>query len=276
MALFVNQKTEALLSAAWEGEAHGLLFVGQKGVGCATVLSDALQRSDATILWVRPEKDDVVDEERGSIGIAQIRALNTTLRSVDTRGRVVVIDHAEKMAEPAQNAFLKLLEEPPAHVRFVLIAHNDQRLLPTIRSRVQRIDFLPISGEQSERLLDELGVIDPTKRAQLLFIAKGLPAELSRLAVDDELFMQRASIVRDARTFISAPAFERLKVAHSYKDSRERALLLLSDSLKQLKGAAVQSGANTALLRADSLMHAYDVILQNGNVRLQLAAVAVI
>lgn len=276
MSLYVHKKTMALLDAAWASDAHGILLVGEGGVGAATVVKSQVKDSDATVLWVRPEKDDVVDEVKGTISIAQIRALNNTLRSIDTKGRIVVIDCAEKMAEPAQNAFLKLLEEPPAYVRFVIIAHSDRRLLPTIRSRVQRIDVLPVSLQQSEVLLGELSVTDPTKKAQLLFIAKGLPAELTRLVADEEYFTKRASIVKDARVFISAPVFDRLKVAHSYKDSRESALLLLSDSVKQLRAAAVQSGSAVALQRTDSLMHAYDVILQNGNVRLQLAAAAVV
>lgn len=276
MAPFVHAKTERLIDAAWKSDAHGILLVGEKGAGAAHVIAAHLEKAKATVLWIHPEKDDVIDEEKGSISVGQIRALNVTLRSIDKKGRIVVIDHAEKMAEPAQNAFLKLLEEPPAHVRFVLITHSDRRLLPTVRSRVQRIDVLPISLQQSEDLITQHGVADPTKRAQLLFIAAGLPAELTRLISDDDYFTQRAGIVRDARTFISASPFERLKVAHSYKDSRERALLLLSDAIKQLKGATVQSGDGVALGRADGLMHAYDVILQNGNVRLQLAAAAVV
>lgn len=276
MSLYVHKKTRALLEVAWTSGAHGILLVGEEGVGAASIVRSQLKDSRSTVLWVRPEKDDIADEEKGVINIAQIRALNNTLRSIDTAGRTVVIDCAEKMAEPAQNAFLKLLEEPPANVQFIIVAHSDRRILPTIRSRVHRIDVLPISSRQSEALLDEMAVTDPTKRAQLLFIAKGFPAELTRLIEDEGYFEQRASIVKDARVFISAPVFDRLKVAHSYKDSREQSLLLLSDSIKQLRAASIQSGSTTALQRTDSLMHAYDVILQNGNVRLQLAAAAVV
>ncbi len=58
--------------------------------------------------------------------------------------RTILIDKSELMGEEAQNALLKNLEEPPPGVLFILLSNNPDKLLPTIRSRCQRIDFNPL------------------------------------------------------------------------------------------------------------------------------------
>lgn len=274
-ALLLNNHTGVSIRSVLAGSAQSILLHGPYGVGLATIAAE-FDKSPSTTLWLRPEKEGVIDYEKGSITIAQIRELYETLRSVGGRGQDVIIDHAERMAEPAQNAFLKLLEEPPAGVRFILLAHDIDLLLPTIRSRVQAVEVRPISPSQSEDLLDTLNIIDPTKRAQLLFMASGLPAEITRLIKDDEYFTKRAAIVRDARQFISGTQYERLKVAHAYKDSRSKALQLVQDAIVQLRRSFEQTGDADLLERAKRLVEIYDTITRNGNVRLQLAAALVV
>lgn len=273
---YIHSKTLEQLRSVWKSSAHGILIAGPKGIGLSDIATYVSADDGKFATWVRPQKDEAIDYEKGSITVSQVRELYDTLKTRSEAGRVVVIDAAEKMAEPAQNAFLKLLEEPPVGVRFVLLSHSPQLLLPTIRSRVQKVDALPLSRGQSEVLLDELGVDDPMKRTQLLFIARGLPGELRLLAGDDEAFMRRAEIVRDARTFLQGTQYERLKLAHSYKDSKEKALLLIGDALKQLRQSAAKTGDTSAILRMNRLQDAYGSIRQNGNIRLQLAATLVL
>ena len=268
----MHKKTKQQLDTLWRSTAHAIILSGPTGIGLSAAVVEYTKTGAATVLWTRPQKDGEVEYEKGSITVTQIRELYELLRTKDAHGRIVVIDAAERMAEPAQNAFLKLLEEPPEGVRFVLLTHAAQTLLPTIRSRAQRVDMLPIEKKQSDDLLDDLRVMDPAVRAQLLFIAEGLPAELHRLASNADAFAQRAGIVRDARTLLSGSPYERLKITHEYRDTKSSALLLVDDALKQLRLAAGQSGDAATLARMDGLVRAYDSIRQNGNIRLQLAA----
>lgn len=261
----VHAKTADAARAVWNAGAHGVLLHGPKGAGLKDI-ADFLTAVSNEVVY------SIVPNEKNNITIKEIRELYTTLKTVNAQGRIVIIEDAERMLEPAQNAFLKLLEEPPLGVRFVLLSHTPETLLATIRSRVQAVEALPITHAQSETLLDDLRVIDATKRAQLLFIAEGLPAELTRLAQDEDAFTQRASIVKDARTFISAPVYERLKIAHAYKDSREAALVLLDDSMKQLHAAIAKTGDAQLVKRLDVFLEAHRAIKQNGAVRIQLAA----
>ena len=196
-------------------------------------------------------------------------------RTVEPSGRVVFIDYAERMAPAAQNAFLKLLEEPSQGTHFVLLTHQPELLLPTITSRAQRVDMRPITADQSIVLLDELEVRDATKRAQLLFIAEGLPAELTRLARDEVRFEARAALVKDARSFVTGSAYERLLIAKKYKDSREDALILVQDALKLLRGSVATSGDAASLRMLSRLEKLHQRLSQQGNVRLQLSAAVV-
>ncbi|HEU4708600.1 MAG TPA: DNA polymerase III subunit delta' [Methylophilaceae bacterium] len=88
---------------------------------------------------------------KSQISVAQIRALSDffELSSHQSGGRRVVLIHPAEALNPASaNALLKILEEPPAGVVFLLVAHQPQRLLPTILSRCHKID-MPIPSSEA-------------------------------------------------------------------------------------------------------------------------------
>lgn len=246
---------------------QSLLISGPDGIGFAAVI-DILKPTRQLIL-LQPEKDDTVDLEKGTITIEMIRDLYDLLRTQHEHPRLVVIRDADRMGIPAQNAFLKLLEEPGQGISFVLLSHAPHLLLPTIRSRTQQVKIRPISRQASEDLLDSLAVTDATARAQLLFIAEGLPALLTVLAQDTARFEQRAQIVRDARSLLTDTSYQRLRVAEKYKDRREESLVLLTDAAKLLKRTPEM------ISKVDTILRVYERIAQNGNIRLQLATLAV-
>jgi hypothetical protein len=92
---------------------------------------------------------DLLRVERGAgdtrVRIGQIRALQAALRLRAAEGgrRVAVIADAEWLNQEAQNALLRLLEEPPAGASLVLVARTSAGLLATVRSRCQRVAFRP-------------------------------------------------------------------------------------------------------------------------------------
>lgn len=253
---------------------QSLLISGATGVGLAGATKHMADFLETSPQFVYPEKDEKVDIEKGVISVDSIRRLYDMTKTIETGRRIIVIDYAERMGHQAQNAFLKLLEEPGKNTHFVLLSHDVSKLLPTIRSRTRHLELRPITLEQSDALLDELGVKDAQKRSQLLFMASGLPAELTRLATDEAYFSTRAQIVRDARQFLQSNLYERLKLAQSYKDSREQSLMLLDDAMKLLQ-RNIQEGRTDLILKIDELLKTRERIVANGNVRLQLAAAMV-
>lgn len=270
--LYFSATTEMRLKSLAAALPQSLIISGPVGVGLTGVVKYIADTLDTKPFIVLPEKNEVIDAENGTLSVDSIRRLYDLTKTVETRKRVVVIDYAEKMGIQAQNAFLKLLEEPGKNTFFILLTHQPDRLLPTIQSRAQRIDIQPITLEQSEALLDELKVNTAQKRAQLLFIAQGLPAELSRLVTDEEYFTARSQIVRDARTYIQGSSYEKLRIAQQYKDSRSDALVLLTDAMKMLQTSAQQQRVANQISKLDALLHAYERVEANGNIKLQLAA----
>lgn len=272
--MYFHPSTEKALKHLLTDLPQSLLISGPSGIGLSAIHTHLSDQLGIVAQVVLPEKDEKVDIEKGVISVDSIRRIYDLTKTIETNKRIIVIDYAERMGSHAQNAFLKLLEEPGQNTHFVLLTHERSKLLPTILSRTQDVELRPITKSQSEALLDELKVTDEKKRAQLLFMANGLPAEIVRLASDDTYFEQRAQIVRDARSFLQGSEYDRIKLAHSYKDDRIKALLLLSDALSLLKNN-VDQGKAELLPKIDSLLTAYERVRANGNVRLQLAAAMV-
>ena len=272
---YIHPSTKQHLDSITHDTPQSMVFTGPGGVGLSAAVLYIADILHAKPIYVLPEKDEKVDIEKGVITVDAIRRLYAMTKTIETGTRIVVIDYAERMGTQAQNAFLKLLEEPGKNTHFILLTHSVSKLLPTIQSRVQITEVMPITLTQSEALLDELKVTNAQKRAQLLFIASGLPAFLTILASDEKLFEARAQVIRDARTYLQGSIYERLKLSLKYKDDRQGALTLLLDAMKLLQGS-LKSGQNPEQVKkVTTLLNAYERIEANGNVRLQLSAVVV-
>lgn len=272
--VYIQPHTKNRLDILVRDLPQSMVFTGPEGVGLTSVIGYVADLVKTTPIYILPEKDEKVDIEKGVITVDIIRRLYSMTKTIETGMRLIVIDYAQRMGVQAQNAFLKLLEEPGANTYFILLTDTVSKLLPTIRSRVQTIEINPITATQSDALLDELKITDKTRRSQLLFIATGLPAQLSLLATDDKAFEARAQIIRDARAYLQGSMYDRLKLALVYKDDRQGSVTLLLDAMKLLRDS-LKNGINPEQVKNIAvLLKTYERIETNGNVRLQLASVA--
>lgn len=91
-----------------------------------------------------------------AIRVDDIRGVGAFLRRTPAEGgwRVVIIDAADDMNLNAQNALLKVLEEPPANSLILLVCHAPGRLLPTIRSRCRQLILRPLTNRILRHLID--------------------------------------------------------------------------------------------------------------------------
>ena len=151
--------TQTLANAVKAGRiAHAYLFCGPRGTGktsTARALARALNcehgptpepcgKCEACRRIIAGSALDVIEIDAASNrGIDEIRSLRekVALAPADARMKVYIIDEVHMLTGEAFNAFLKTLEEPPAHVVFVLATTEPHRVLPTILSRCQRFDF---------------------------------------------------------------------------------------------------------------------------------------
>ena len=131
---------------------------------------------------IAPTGDEAEPEEGGKkkrtqpmIRIDDIRGLEEFVFVGSHRQgrRVVRVEEAERMNIPAANALLKLLEEPPAGVYFILTCSNPRLLLPTIRSRCRTLPFLPPTRAEAEAWLRTQGA--ESRAAKFIDVAGGAP-----------------------------------------------------------------------------------------------------
>lgn len=121
------------------------------------------------------------EEKKKNITIAQIRdmGMQISTRSNEARYRMVLIQQADVMNVQAQNALLKLLEEPPEHTFFILTATALSGLLDTILSRCRKFRFTPMTGPAlADHLVSRYQV--PQDRARLAAAVAGSDVDQAR------------------------------------------------------------------------------------------------
>lgn len=128
---------------------------------CRKILAKPCQSPDVYVLG-DSEADDA--KKTRSIGVAEVRELKSDvyIKPNDLERKIYVISHADRMTPQAQNALLKILEEPPETVIFFLLCENRAALLPTVRSRMQ---MLSMERFRDEVLLELLKAHEPAARA---------------------------------------------------------------------------------------------------------------
>lgn len=137
---------------------------------------------------VAEKSDDKAKKQKSrSIGIDQIRALEEFVFVGSHRNarRVILLDEAELMTIPAANSLLKILEEPPSNVYFILISNHQKSLLPTLRSRSRVVLFSHPDHVTATQWLKEAGLGD--KAARYLNRAGGAPLRVMQWKTDDQL-----------------------------------------------------------------------------------------
>jgi DNA polymerase III delta' subunit len=135
------------------------------------------------------------------------------LLPVEGGARVAIIREAHRMNEDAQSALLKTLEEPPAETTLVLLADDEERLLPTVRSRCARVRLGSVGVREIERLLGDLGLADPPIAARLARLSAGRPGVAVAYAASPDAESTRGEIVRSLLDLLAAPRAARLRAA---------------------------------------------------------------
>jgi DNA polymerase-3 subunit delta' len=160
---------------------------------------------------------------RSDVLIEQVRTLIAQLGVKPSRAgaRIAIIDDAETLNLPAQNALLKTLEEPPGHAIIFMITSSERALLDTVRSRMRAVRFGALATADLEAILSARGATDSTNRAAAARLARGSAARAIALLDGDAPPMKEllAAIAR-ARSLDFAGAQQ---IAQEYFKTRDDA-----------------------------------------------------
>ena len=148
--------------------------------------------------------------ERPEEGTVRRLASDLVLLPVEGGARVAIVERADRLTDDAQTALLKTLEEPPPGVTIVLCADDEDRLLPTVRSRCARIRLGPVATREIEAILAAGGVAEPPLAARLARIAAGRPGAAGTLARAAGALVARDELARILLDLVGQPIAARL------------------------------------------------------------------
>ena len=169
--------------------AHAYLFCGPRGVGkttCARIFAktincqnltpeaEACNECESCVSFNEQRSYNIHELDAASNnGVDDIRSLTDQVRIPPQIGKysVYIIDEVHMLSQGAFNAFLKTLEEPPAHAIFILATTEKHKIIPTILSRCQIYDF------------NRITVADTVKHLQYVALQEGVTADINGLNI---------------------------------------------------------------------------------------------
>ena len=160
---------------------HGARGIGKKSLAghlardLLSIPPEARLESHPDLLLVEREWDDKRKKEKSFITVENVRRAADFFSRTSARGgwRVCILDSADDMNRNASNALLKILEEPPQQSVFLLISHQPESLLDTIRSRCRRLRLAPLEEEEMLGWLRREFPDMVEEEARLLFLLSG-------------------------------------------------------------------------------------------------------
>ncbi len=179
--------------------------------------------------------------------VRRIRA-NAALFPLESSRRILLVDDAETLQEPAQQALLKTLEEPPSAVTIVVVADEAESLLATVRSRCREIVVRPVAEPEVARALLDAGA-DEALAQEVAALSRGRPAWARDAVANPRLLAIRRQEQEAARVWVGSSPYDRLvtafKLGEQYGKRRDdvvgtvqAAIQVLRESMFRAAGAA--------------------------------------
>jgi len=155
---------------------HSLLFAGPEGVGKTLFAEAFARRIVGTEQTIHPDIHHFRPE--GKTGMHALHTVKEFCQAVylaplKSKKKVLIVSDAHRMLPSSSNALLKTFEEPALDSIIILISHESEKLLPTVISRCQRVQFLPLASDSISKFLIEKKNINPKEASRIARCARG-------------------------------------------------------------------------------------------------------
>lgn len=207
-----------------------LLLIGDAGAGKDAIAAQMLVRllGDAppqsifvdtpTSIWLGVETAPMIDDVRRVHGFISLKTFGDNIVR-----RAVVLRQVDQMSDEAQNAMLKMLEEPPADTLFLLLAENKTHIRPTVLSRARMIHITPVTIESA---LSYFSDIHPDTVRKMYMMTGGMPGLMSQLLLSDDPH-PITSAMDTAKRLLSEQTYARLVMLESLSADKSQLALIL-------------------------------------------------
>lgn len=207
-----HQKQKEFFRRACENGrlGHAYALCGPEHVGKTT-----FARELAGLLGADPILDVVLSDGEQGLSTQEARDMQSRLNRTAVRKiKVAIVAYAEKMGLSAANSILKLLEEPPAHSLLLLVTSNFHMLLPTVASRLQRVNFGGASAPEVSQGLAPFN-LPPQHALQIIELSAGRIGIARRLAAEAQFYDFFTSATRYYQILQNGSLVDRLNTART-------------------------------------------------------------
>jgi DNA polymerase III subunit delta' len=234
-------------------------------IGCDSCISCRTLAVGSNADYMEISADD-------AIKIEHVRDLGYKLSLKPYAGnhKIAIVDNAHNMTVEAANALLKVLEEPKPHTLMILITDNSNRLLPTINSRAQKINFGPIDESEFAEWLaaENLAQPDPS--------FAGRPGYVLNFSKDEDAKTRQSENNSTFQNFVNASLGEKLVMASELAERETPDLKgLLNYWLHHLESRLRENPDEALVKKIRGLMKAQRLLDQNVNSKLLLSELMV-
>lgn len=248
MSLVLHTATANQIQKLVQNPSHAVLLTAPAGSGKMTVAQQIvvdILSIDIEDVGSQPYIRIIAPQDNKAISIETVRELQKFLQ-LKTTGkaelrRAVIISQAELLTTEAQNALLKVLEEPPADTVLILTASSIQSLLPTIRSRLRVLGLNRPSKTDLLQYFTEAGHSSENIN-KAYFLSGGLPGLMQALLREDTDHPLVAS-VSQAKQLLSQPVLERLAAVDKLSKQKDDAYNTV-DALQRIAQVALSQAAS--------------------------------
>jgi hypothetical protein len=249
--IYGNLEQQNLLKEMVEKNTSPILISGPEGVGKFSFCFEYLkEKKFEKIFFSTADKIFKIESARFLTSLAQKK----------TEKRIVLIDEVHKFKSDSQNTLLKTLEEAPSKTIFILITHQENKILPTIHSRSLKIKFSLVPESETAKFLKEKGFSQDEIKLALEFFPFQ-PGKAFQFLIQKNKF-------EILKKFLLGEMTDNLKDYFSLKEILEYYLLFKRQEL--LKSLGDSKKINETLLRLRSALNLYFDADYNLNFDLQL------